>query len=155
MKIKNIIEMKKDGSYERYHVEHEDAKGLVTSTEGFWDQTEYPIIAIEKRKVSSKRLLGMRSDEEKEVEVAFLIFSEKITKRIVEKTLTVKEIIDTLLEFKNAELPICCCSNIPYDPESEGFYLDCINMYPSDDYDCRCDNIKKLFNGYHTEAFFA
>ncbi len=154
MKIKSIIEMKKDGTY-KFHVKHEDAKGLITSTEGFWDQTESPIIAVEKRKVSSKRIPHMRLDDEKEIEVALLIYSDKITKGIVDNTLTVKEIIDILLGFENSELPICCYSNQPDDPEKEWWYFDCINMYPSDDYDCRCSNIKKLFKRYHTEGFLA
>ena len=56
MKISSIIEMKQDGSYKRFHVKYENAKGLVTSTEGTWDQTEYPIIAVKKRKVSTNGL---------------------------------------------------------------------------------------------------
>ena len=51
MNIKTIIQITKDEQLKRYHIKHENAKGLITSTEGFWVQTEYPIIAVEKRKV--------------------------------------------------------------------------------------------------------
>lgn len=60
MKIGSIIEMKKDGTYEKYHVKHNSAKGFITSTEGFWDQTECPIVAVEKRIISSKNLFHMK-----------------------------------------------------------------------------------------------
>lgn len=155
MKIKNIIEWKNNGEYYRYHVENEDAKGLITSTEGFWEQTEYPIISVEKRTVSSKRVPHMRLEPECAVEIACLIYSDNITKDIIDKTLTVKEIVDDLISFGNPDLSICCYSYLQDDPNREWWYLDCINMYPSDDYDCRCDNINKLFKIYHTQGFLA
>lgn len=145
MKISDIIEIKKDWTY------HEDAKGFVTSTEGFWDQTELPIIAVEKRRVSSKRIFSMRLEEEKFVEIACLIYSKKIDKYIVDKTLSVKQILDSLCSLN--DMGIYCYSNLPDNPKREWWYLECISMYPSDRYDCRCDNIKEFFKGYNTEGF--
>lgn len=90
------------------------------------------------------------------IEAAFLIFTEKIDKDVVKRTMFVEEIIKKLLEFNNPDLPICCEEeNNVHDEGEKGFYLECINMFPSDDYDCRCDNIEQYFKGYHTEAFFA
>lgn len=155
MRISKIIEMKQDKSYERLHVEDENAKGFVTSFEGFGDQTEYPIISVEKRIISSKRLLHMKNEKEQIMEVAFLIFTANIDKRTVKRTMSVKEIVNKLLNFNDLDLLICCEEeNSIRDENEDFFYLECLNMYPSDDYDCRCDNIERLFNGYHTEAFF-
>lgn len=155
LKISNIVEMKKDGTYKKYHVKHNSAKGFITSTEGFWDQTEYPIIAVEKRKVSSKRIPSLSLEDERMVEIACLIYPEKFDKCIVNETLTVKEIVDRLFAFDNTDLPICSYSNLLDNPEREWWYIDCINMYPSDNYDCRCKNISKFFRGYHKEGFLS
>lgn len=155
MKISSIVEMKKDGTYKKYHVKHNSAKGFITCTEGFWDQTEFPIIDVEKRKVSSKRIPSLRLEDERIIEIACLIYPEEFDQCIINETLTVKEIVDRLLAFENTDLPICSYSNLPDDPEKEWWYFDCINMYPSDDYDCRCKNISKFFRGYHKEAFLS
>lgn len=154
MKISNIIEMKKYGTY-KYHVKHNSAKCFITSTEGFWDQTEFPIIAIERRKVSSKRISSLRLKDENIVEIACLIYSEEFDKDIVNKTLTVKEIVDKLLSFENPDLPIYSYPNLPDNSEKESLYIGCINMFPSDNYDCRCENINKLFMGYYKEGFLS
>lgn len=155
MKIQHIMDMQKDGSYERWHVEHDDSKGFITSTEGFWDQTEYPIIDVKVIEISSKTLPNMWQQEEQKIEVACLIYSEDINESVVDKTLTTKEIVDKLLSFGKPELQICSYADKPYDEKHAFWYFDCINMYPSDDYDCRCDNIATLYKGYHTEAFLS
>lgn len=155
MNIKTIIQITKDEQLKRCHIKHENAKGLITSTEGFWAQTEYPIIAVEKRKVSSKRIPHMRFKDEKMVEIACLIYERKFDKNIVDKTLSVKEIIDELCSFDNADLDIYYYPNIQSDQKEQWWYFKCIDMSPSDNYDCRCENIRQFFKGYHTEGFFA
>lgn len=155
MKISSIIEMKQDGTYERFHVKHSNAKGLIVNTEGSWYQTEYPIINVEKRKVSSKRIPSLCLEKEKVVDIACLIYAENFESDIANKTLSVEEIVNKLMDFDDEKLFICSYLNFPDNPERKWWYLDCINMYPGDDYDCRCDNINQFFKGHHIEGFLS
>lgn len=84
-----------------------------------------------------------------------MIYPKNFDKNVVNETLTVKEIVEKLLAFENDDLPICFYPNLPDNAERNWWYFDCINMYPSDDYDCRCENIRKIFKGYHKECFLS
>lgn len=152
MKVRTLVDIKNDEhSYTNYHVKYDDSKAFVTSTEGFWEQTEYPIIRVEKRTISSKNIIQLYGLEEKQLDVACIIYSEVIDETVVDKTLTAKEVVDALLEF-DSDTYICIFAD---DVGIEHLYMECINIIPSDNYDCRCENIEELYIDYHKTAFLA
>lgn len=152
MKVKTLLEIKGDThSYIRHHVRFNDSKAFITSTEGFWEQTEYPILRVEKRTVSSKNIIKLYSKEERLIDVACIIYSEVIDESVVDKTLTAAEVVEALLEF-DEDTYICIFSD---DTGVEHLYMECINVVPSDKYDCRCENIETLYKDYHKTAFLA
>jgi len=134
MKIKDLIDII-NGKYKNFHIPYDMAKCFV------FDGIEYPIISVEKRKPFSD-----------EPESACLIYSKEITKEIVDKTLTVKEIIDKLIGLGNEELNILCAS-FSLDNPTYIHYFECINLIPTDSYGCRNNKTEELFKGYHKEGF--
>lgn len=152
MQVKTLINIKDDDySYRNYHVKHDKSKAFVTSTEGFWDQTEYPILRVEKREISSKNIFHLSNLEERQIEVACIVYSHDINEAVVEKTMAAKDVIEALLKF-DKDAYICC---YPDTTEEGHIYIDCINVIPSDNYDCRCKNIETLYKEHHKTAFLA
>lgn len=95
--------------------------------------------------------MELYSKEERLIDVACIIYSEVIDESVVDKTLTAAEVVDALLEF-DEDTYICIFAD---DTGVEHLYMECLNVVPSDNYDCRCENIETLFKEYRKTAFLA
>lgn len=141
-----------------HHIKNKNAKALVTSFEGMWKQTEYPIVDVVSKEISSKTLFHMKDLPEKKLEVAVLVFSKNFEnedkKRLIERTLTVQQVLDKLDAFNN-DCYVICEEEETIESDARTFHIECINTYMSDNYDMRCANINNLFDGYNTQAFYA
>lgn len=155
MKVENFKLINHDEIERGYHIKHKNAKALVTSFEGRWKQTEYPIIDVVKKEISSKTLFHMKNEPERKLEVAVLVFSTNFEKAgLVADTLTVQQVLDKLDAFED-NCKVICEEEETIESDARTFHIECINTYCSDNYDMRCSNIEKLFDGYNTQAFYA